>query len=57
MSTVKLKILFEQWFLSAFPDGDESLLLEFNPKDGYTKSDDVNAMWVGFCGAIRLNEE
>lgn len=50
--TVVMQMKFENWILNAIPDFDEKLLLGFDKGDGYTKSETVNAMWVGFCGAL-----
>tara|TARA_Y100001968_G_scaffold158062_1_gene144402 strand:- start:4537 stop:4716 length:180 start_codon:yes stop_codon:yes gene_type:complete len=50
----KVKQDFEIWILSSIPDFDESLLLNFDKKDGYTESETVNAMWVGFCAAYKI---
>jgi len=47
----EMQIAFENWALNAMPDLDETLLLGFCHKDGYTKSETINAMWVGFRGA------
>lgn len=54
--TTLKQIKFENWILNAIPDFDETLLLGFDKSDGYTRSETVNAMWIGFCGALILQE-
>lgn len=53
--TTVMQMKFENWILNAIPDFDETLLLGFDKSDGYTKSETVNAMWIGFCGALLLS--
>lgn len=47
------KIAFERWVKNNLPNFDNSLLLDFHQQDGYTRSDIVNAMWIGFFAAYQ----
>jgi hypothetical protein len=49
-----MRLAFENWVLNAMHDLDESLLHDFDQVDGYTKSETINSVWVGFAAAFQL---